>query len=206
MKWLLPKSTILVLAVLILSGAAFVFGQDSSIISRQQRLDEAKDHFSLGQSFIKEGNYSAANSEFAKAELMLQEASITQPDTASGEAEPRKEKAADENTQVSKATSHYLEEIKKETSSPDYYYNLGIDYLKKGQFVQAEESFKLTINLNPLDKDACYNLAVLYENYLGNQEKALKYYQQYLNINGGAADADQVKSWIKALKQATGAK
>ncbi len=194
------------MAVLILSGTISIFAQDLSIISRKQKLDKAKDHFSLGQSFIKEGNYTAANQEFAKAELMLQEASITQPDAVPGEPEPQKDKAADEKLQVDKAASHYLEEIKKETSNPDYYYNLGIDYLKKGQFVQAEESFKLALNLNPLDKDACYNLAVLYENYLGNPEKAIKHYQQYLGIAAGAADSAQVKGWIKALKEANGEK
>lgn len=189
-----------VLPAVIFFWAASALAQDLSIISRKQKLEKAKDYFSLGQLFIKNGNYSAANAEFAKAELMLQEASMTPAENEIRQKATEK----DESKQVEKAMTYYLEEIKKETSSPDYYYNLGVDYLNKGQFVLAEESFKLVVNLNPLDKDACYNLGILYENYLGNKEKARKYYQQYLNIAPDAPDAQQVKGWIKQIKAANG--
>jgi tetratricopeptide (TPR) repeat protein len=197
---------VFVLAALAFGSAAVARAEDPVIISRKQKLEKAKDYFSLGQMFIKEGDYASANAEFAKAELMLQESAINLPEEETPEKTGTKETAASEKKQVEKAMSYYLEEIKKETSNPDYYYNLGIDYLNKGQFVQAEESFKLAINLNPLDKDACYNLAVLYENYLGNKEKSIKYYQQYLNIAPDAPDSQQVLSWVKALKEADGAK
>lgn len=175
--------------------------QDSSIISRKQKLEKAKDYFSLGQMFVKEGNFSAANAEFAKAELMLQEAAITPAESPEDDSAQVKGKAEGEKKQVEKAMSYYLDEIKKETSNPDYYYNLGLDYLKKGQFVAAQEAFSLAVNLNPLDKEACYNLGVLYENYLGDKDKALKYYQQYLNIAPDSPDSAQVKDWIKAIKE-----
>ncbi len=200
MKTAFLKFIILVLPVVLFFWAAFALAQDPSIISRKQKLEKAKDYFSLGQLFIKNGNYSAANAEFAKAELMLQEAAITPAENKI----PQKAGEKDESKQVEKVMTYYLEEIKKETSSPDYYYNLGVDYLNKGQFVLAEESFKLVVNLNPLDKDACYNLGILYENYLGNKEKAQKYYQQYLNIAPDAPDAQQVKGWIKQIKAANG--
>lgn len=194
------RNWFMVLPAVIFFWAAAALAQDSSIISRQQKLEKAKDYFSLGQLFIKNGNYSAANAEFAKAELMLQEASMTPAENEILQKATEK----NESKQVEKARTYYLEEIKKETSSPDYYYNLGVDYLNNGQFVLAEESFKLVVNLNPLDYDACYNLGILYENYLGNKEKAQKYYQQYLNIAPDALDAQQVKGWIKQIKAAKG--
>ena len=198
------KFTFLVLAGLILAWAELAWPQDYSIISRKAKLEKAKDYFSIGQLFLKEGNYAAANAEFAKAELMLQEASMTTPEEEITEKSQTNDKTGKEKKQVEKAMSYYLEEIKKETSNPDYYFNLAIDYLKQGQFVLAEESFKLVVNLNPLDKDACYNLGILYDNYLGNPPKASKYYQQYLNIAPDAPDAGLVRSWIKAIKDANG--
>jgi tetratricopeptide (TPR) repeat protein len=184
--------------------AELSWAQEGSIVSRKAKLEKAKDYFSIGQLFIKEGNYSAANGEFAKAELMLQDASITAPEDEARNKTAGNDKTESEKKQVEKAMSYYLEEIKKETSNPDYYFNLAIDYLNKGQFVLAEESFKLVINLNPLDKDACYNLGILYDNYLGNKEKAFKYYQQYLNLAPDAPDAPLVKGWMKAIKDANG--
>jgi tetratricopeptide (TPR) repeat protein len=184
--------------------AGLCLAQESSIVSRKAKLEKAKDYFSIGQLFIKEGNYSAANAEFAKAELMLQEASMTAPEEDFQDKAPANDKKESEKKQVEKAMSYYLEEIKKETSNPDYYFNLAVDYLKKGQFVLAEESFKLVINLNPLDKDACYNLGILYDNYLGDKEKAFKYYQQYLNLAPEAPDAPLVRGWMKAIKDANG--
>jgi tetratricopeptide (TPR) repeat protein len=196
--------TTLVCLALISVSIKLSWAQEDAIVSRKAKLEKAKDYFSIGQLFIKEGNYSAANAEFAKAELMLQDAAITAPEDETGDKTAANTKTDSEKKQVEKAMSYYLEEIKKETSNPDYYYNLAIDYLNKGQFVLAEESFKLVINLNPLDKDACYNLGILYDNYLGNKEKALKYYQQYLNLAPDAPDAPQVKGWMKAIKDANG--
>jgi tetratricopeptide (TPR) repeat protein len=203
------KIFVLIFMFSIMAGPILVWegvarSQDYAIISRKAKLEKAKDYFSIGQVFLKEGNYAAANAEFAKAELTLQEASMTAPEDLAGEKPKENDKAEKEKKQVEKAMSYYLEEIKKETSNPDYYYNLAIEYLNKGQFVSAEESFKLVVNLNPLDKDACFNLGILYDNYLGNPEKASKYYQQYLNIAPDAPDAGQVRSWIKAIKDAKG--
>jgi tetratricopeptide (TPR) repeat protein len=200
------KFIVFVFCALILAWDGWAMAQDAAIISRKIKLEKAKDYFSIGQIFIKNGDYAAANAEFAKAELMLQEASIAAPEEEVGDESGEKKKTDREKIQVEKAMSYYLDQIKKETSNPDYYYNLAIDYLNKGQFVQAEESFKLVVNLNPLDKDACYNLGILYDNYLGNKEKALKYYQQYLNITPDSPEAQLVKGWMKAIQDSSGGK
>lgn len=206
MNNIIYRSMLLAGLLSVLAWEGFAAAQDSAIISRKVKLEKAKDYFSIGQLFIKNGDYAAANAEFAKAELMLQEASITRPEEEFRDESAENKKKDKDKVQVEKAMAYYLEQIKKETSNPDYYFNLGIEYLNKGQFVQAEESFKLVVNLNPLDKDACYNLGVLYDNYLGNKEKALKYYQQYLNISPDSPDARMVKSWMKAIQDANGEK
>jgi tetratricopeptide (TPR) repeat protein len=206
MKFSPLRSAMLVFGLMLIPWATSALGQDSALGLRKEKLGKAKEHFSLGQQLIKEGNYSAANTEFFEAELMLQESAISPPESSSQVATGKKDKPESQEKQVEKAMTYYLEELKKETSNPDYYFNLGVDYLNKGQFVQAEESFKLAVNLNPLDKDACYNLGILYENYLGDNQKAKKYYQQYLNIAPDAPDAAQVKGWINAVKTSIGEK
>ncbi len=185
---------IIILGVVIISCKAPAGAQDYSIVSRKQKLEKAKDYFSLGQLFVKKGDYAAANAEFVKAELMIQESSMIQQ--ADGTSGKLKEGSQDKQEDM----SYYLEEIKKKTSSPDYYYNLGLDLLNKGQFIQAEGAFISAVKLDPWDKESCYNLGVLYENYLGNPEKARKFYLQYIDIAPDAPDAKQVKSWINELK------
>ncbi|MCX7926688.1 MAG: tetratricopeptide repeat protein [Candidatus Omnitrophica bacterium] len=208
-KMLIKKWIILIIGLFLLSFNVLVIATEDFWQLKQQKLAEAQQHYEKGKIYIQEGNYTAANLEFNRVEILLQEiqglsalmpaelpikSETTQKDFSHKATEEEKKR-------MDKALTYYLTELKKETSNPDYYYNLGIEYLLQGQFIQAEEAFKLVLNLNPLDKDACYNLAVLYENYLGNKDKAIKYYQQYLNISGDAPDANLVKSWIIQLQE-----
>ena len=189
--------------LLILAGRACA--QDQTIVERQKKLEEAKKHYAQGQRLIKEGDYAAANTEFAKAELLLKEEALLVQAPLPRETHAAPGDAA-KKEQIERAMRFYLDEIKKETNSPDFYYNLALEYLRKGQFMLAEEYFKLTLNVNPLDKDAAYNLGILYENYLNDKEKAIVFYQQYLNIAPDAPDAKEVRQWIKDIKLSMGKK
>jgi len=54
----------------------------------------------------------------------------------------------------------------------------------------------------PLDKDACYNLGVLYEKYLDKPREAIKFYTRYINLADEADnDAEQVKAWVADIKE-----
>jgi len=191
------------LILLVFAGGSFA--QDQTIAERQKKLEEAKNHYAEGQRLIRQGDYASANTEFAKAELVLKEEALLVAAPVPKETRVSADDAAKKD-QVERAMRFYLDKIKQETNNPDYYYNLGLDYLKKGQFIFAEEYFKLALNLNPLDKDAAYNLGILYENYLNDRQKALTFYQQYLNIAPDAPDAQQVRQWIKDIKLSAGKK
>jgi tetratricopeptide (TPR) repeat protein len=179
--------------------------QESVWQMKQDTLAKAQEHYEAGKRYMQAGNYTAANDEFNRVEFLMQEAQSIYAEPGGARAQTQETSLPEdaEKKQMEKALSYYLKELKKETNNPSYYYNLGIEYLINGKFVQAEEAFKLVLNLDPLDKGACYNLGVLYENYLGNKEKALKYYQQYLNIVPDAPDAATVQGWITSLKEGT---
>ncbi|MCK7479019.1 MAG: tetratricopeptide repeat protein [Candidatus Moduliflexus flocculans] len=55
-------------------------------------------------------------------------------------------------------------------------YNQAVDFSKNGDFEQAIESFKKSVELDPAFSDAYYNLASLYE-FMGKGDLALKYYE-----------------------------
>ncbi|MDD5347968.1 MAG: tetratricopeptide repeat protein [Candidatus Omnitrophica bacterium] len=197
------RGLVAVAVVALLCVAADLAAQDDVWQRKEDKLSQAQRHYDAGKRHMQEGNYTAANAEFNRVELLLQDAQGIYPEPPQETPAPEEYVPVDEKEKkrMEHALSYYLQELKKETNNPDYYYNLGIEYLINGQFAQAEEAFKLVVNLNPLDKDACYNLGILYENYLGNRDKALKYYQQYTNIAPDAPDAGTVRGWIANLTE-----
>jgi hypothetical protein len=76
-----------------------------------------------------------------------------------------------------------------------------------GRMITQSTNYTLTLNPHaaaPVFSPFQVDSLILYDNYLGNKEKAQKYYLQYLNIDPDAPDAALVKNWIKAIKDANG--
>ena len=151
---------------------------------RQEKVRQARDYYSQGQKLLRDGNLAAANDAFAKAELILGRDDLSDAAAVEVPAAPAEKIPAAQQQAV---------------SDPDAYYNAGIAALRAAEYKQAAVAFHSALNLDPGDKDACYNLAVLYENYLGNKREALKYYLRYVNLAPDAEDAAQVRSWIEQL-------
>jgi tetratricopeptide (TPR) repeat protein len=166
------------------AGRSPVAEQVDASSVRQEKIKKAREFYAQGQKFLREGNYSAANEAFGKAELVL------------GREDP--EQLVD--VPPAPADAPAAERIiPLPVQDPSFYYNAGVEALKKGAYKQAQEAFAKALSFDPQDKDACYNLAVLYENYLGNKREALKYYLRYVNLAPEAPDAEQVRSWIDQL-------
>ena len=163
----------------------------------QEQVGRAKEFYHAGQKFMREGNFTAANDAFMKAETILRSEGSIVPETAPGPS------AAAAITQIVEPPPAPA----SQTLSPDIYYNLGVAALEKGDFIQAEAAFKRVVELDPQDKDACYNLGVLYEKFLNKKKEAVKYYLRYINLSGSeSTDVERVKGWVKALEQETRAK
>ena len=156
----------------------------------QNDIGKAQDFYLEGQRHMRDGNFTAANEAFMKAEIVLRTVSelpqaaaleeiASGPDTGNGEAQPA-----------------------VRSLDPDIYYNLGVGALQKGDFAQAEAAFLRVTELSPLDKEACYNLGVLYEKYLDKPRAAIKYYTRYINLSdSNDRDVGQVKGWIRDIQE-----
>lgn len=196
-------SKISILSFLLLSVLCPLF----SVASAQEAAtQEAKEYFASGKKLMQEGNYSAADKEFKKAQEILKSSSTPNAgyETAADKTRERTKEKHFEPEQIldpPENTSYYLEAIKKNPKNPDLHYNLAVLYLKNNQFADAASSLKNTVSLNPKDKNAYYNLAVLYESYLNNKKQAFDYYAQYLRLSSKAGDTEEIKSWMSQIKK-----
>ena len=82
-----------------------------------------------------------------------------------------------------------------------YHYNLALSYDQGQKYEQAVVEYKKALGINPNDPDVNYNLAVIYDDYLGDNKKAIKHYQNYLKYSPGAEDAEKVLNWINWARQ-----
>jgi outer membrane protein assembly factor BamD (BamD/ComL family) len=163
----------------------------------EERVNKAKEFYQQGQKLLLQGDYEGANKEFAKAEVLLQNnysASVQQPDNS---------------PMVSQKAVVFENNTEKNSKDPNNadasaQYDKAVEAIKKGDYQAAEAAFKKALSFDPQDKDACYNLAVLYDLYIINKEDALKYYLRYLNTGAVSDDSEKVKSWIKQINAELG--
>ena len=73
----------------------------------------------------------------------------------------------------------------------------GIIYIRKQDFERACRAFEAELRANPHSAEAHMNLAMCYERYLLNIEKALYHLEKYVEITGGNP---QIRSHIAELK------
>jgi len=61
--------------------------------------------------------------------------------------------------------------------------------------------YEKTLELDPDDADVHYNLAIVYDDHLQDNEKAILHYRRYLEICPDAKDADAVEEWMYEARQ-----
>jgi tetratricopeptide (TPR) repeat protein len=174
-------------------------------------LTQAQKHFTAGKDYSSEGDYTRANEEFKKAEQLLEgelfssganlpllpfdvpleEVRMLLDDAQSA--------ASNDNTKL--AIQIYLEALSLFPEHPAIHYNLALQYLKQENYWDAARELVWVIRLNPYDKEAYYNLGILYEIFLGNDDLALTYYRKYLELAPLANDRAVVSGWIETLEK-----
>lgn len=78
----------------------------------------------------------------------------------------------------------------------DMHYNLALAYNKTGMHAQERDEYLACLKIDPRDAHVHYNLAVLYDDNLNNNRKAVYHYQKYLELMPGDEDGARVKEWI----------
>jgi uncharacterized protein YhaN len=77
------------------------------------------------------------------------------------------------------------------------HYNLGVFYTRNKEYSRAIAEFEKTLELNPDDSSAHYNLGFIYAEYLTNRPLALQHFRKFLGlVKSGDKDADWVKKYI----------
>jgi tetratricopeptide (TPR) repeat protein len=79
-------------------------------------------------------------------------------------------------------------------------YNLqGLIAVHKGEYTNAEKSYKEALQLRENYPAAHYNLGLLYDIYYQDLDRAIVQYDRYLELNGGSDKKTQ--GWVGELKQ-----
>lgn len=208
---LLPFS--LAVGIFLTTVAADGLTQQTPEFSHEDTVRKSQEYYTAGKKLLEEGNYTAADEAFKKAQGLLVNASpalveqIAAPLRTTAEEMPAIASLAEKALEASKkeasqeAINLYLKALELAAENPNLHYNLGVEYLKAGEYKKAAESFKKVITLNPKDADAYYNLGALYESYLQDKTRALVYYTRYLKFASQKDTAGEVKEWIRQIKK-----
>jgi tetratricopeptide (TPR) repeat protein len=190
-------------ATLIINFLVFQTNIIYSEVSNEEKIKKANELYLSGKWFIEQGNYQAANESFKKAQSLLEK-----------EPAPKQGQAI---LQISRQALLPKQEAKKITAKntdrrlppqrmcrvnnkkADYYYNKAIDFIEDEKYQEAAGALKKTIELDPQDPDAYYNLGVLYEDYLDDKWEARRHYRKYIRLAPDAKDSLQVEGWIKRI-------
>jgi tetratricopeptide (TPR) repeat protein len=90
------------------------------------------------------------------------------------------------------------ETLKKERGI--FNYNLAVSYTQAKLYDEAIEAYEKSLDYNPQNPDANYNLGLLYANVKNMPDKAVAYYEEYLRLKPDADDKEEVQGWIKQFQ------
>ncbi len=77
------------------------------------------------------------------------------------------------------------------------HYNLGVFYTQNKEYSRAIAEYEKTLELNPDDAYAHYNLGYVYAEYMVNRPKAIEHFRQFLRLSKSEdKDVDWVRKYI----------
>jgi len=79
-------------------------------------------------------------------------------------------------------------------------YNIGCIYKAGRQYSKAEAEFHKALKYAPDDPAVHYNLGILYDDNLGDADKARHHYQRFLALAPNDTDAPRVVQWLSELE------
>lgn len=103
------------------------------------------------------------------------------------------------------AIGSYLKALNLDPDDKYTLNNLGVVYMEKGDYAKAAARFKRVLDIDPKYANAILNLGILYDDHLGDDQLALKYYQQYLALPD-VPRKGEVQRWIEAIQRDAAAK
>jgi len=89
---------------------------------------------------------------------------------------------------------------KPKQSPAEHIYNQGSQYLLENKPKKALEQFQKALAIDPNHEDACLQIAYIYEEQFNDNNKAIEYYNKFLNISSNDRIKEKVKLWIEEAK------
>lgn len=77
-----------------------------------------------------------------------------------------------------------------------FHYNLGVAYTKAQLYTEALAAYKKSLEFEPGNYEAHYNLGVLYADVKWDRVSAAFHYRRYLELNPEAEDSEEVQKWV----------
>lgn len=165
--------------------ATLYFSANTRLKQEQEQLQK---DLSQAQEKIKE-----SEKELEKTSEKLQAAEKELSDTVIGQ--------KDKSEKVESLKERLLSlERKLSSERATYYYNLAVAYTKAKLHDEAIEAYLKSLEANPGNSEAHYNLGLLYEKVKNKPDKAVLHYKKYLEIQPQAEDREEVMKWIKKLE------
>jgi tetratricopeptide (TPR) repeat protein len=81
-----------------------------------------------------------------------------------------------------------------------YFNNLGGTFLYEKAFDKAAAAFQEALDIDPWNLEACFNLGMLYDEYLKDAKAAVSFYERYLVLAPNAEDQREIEDRIAKLK------
>ncbi len=96
-----------------------------------------------------------------------------------------------------------IKDIKQQTNKErlDMHYNLAVVYGKNGMYKDAEREYLKCLKIDPNDAGVHYNLAILYDDKLQENQKAIEHYKKFLELRPDSELATQVSQWMLNAEQ-----
>ncbi len=158
-------------------------------------FEKEKEKLSLEFNRKKEELTRAAQAEAEKANVRNQELEKT---LSALPLPPAKKNTSGASERLPLPTTGEMDRLKKENAIA--HYNLGVIYLKSGNYDLALKELQRSLKLNPNDPLTHYNLARIYETDRKDFDKAVEHYQAYLRLDPRAKDGRQVEEQLLKLR------
>ncbi|MBU1083966.1 MAG: tetratricopeptide repeat protein [Candidatus Omnitrophota bacterium] len=78
----------------------------------------------------------------------------------------------------------------------DTHYNMGVLFCGQEKFRKAIAEYEQVLKIKPTDKDAIYNLGLIYAEHEVDREKAIHYFTEYIQIDNRSTNAEWAKAYI----------
>jgi tetratricopeptide (TPR) repeat protein len=96
--------------------------------------------------------------------------------------------------QLRLAEERYAQAAELDPTNSSAYLRLGDVYQTLNKYIEAAKAYRKALDISQENREAYYKLGILYESHLQDLQKAIEYYQKYLQLGGSDR---RVKIWLR---------